>query len=83
MSARSLAPELVLLLCLPLFAQSSSPASYDAVDPFIGTAGGGNTFPGATLPWGMIQWGPDTGPDAWYRYDAPRITGFSDRKSVV
>lgn len=77
MSARSLAPELVLLLCLPLFAQSSSPASYDAVDPFIGTAGGGNTFPGATLPWGMIQWSPDTGPDAWYRYDAHRITGFS------
>lgn len=74
-SARSLAPALALLLTLPLAAQSSSP--YDSVDPLIGTAGGGNTFPGATLPWGMIQWSPDTGPDAWYDYAKSSITGFS------
>src|SRR3989440_5082688 len=30
------------------------------VDPFIGTAGGFNTFPGADVPFGMIQWSPDT-----------------------
>jgi putative alpha-1,2-mannosidase len=28
---------------------------YDSVKPLIGTAGGGNTFPGATLPFGMVQ----------------------------
>lgn len=43
----------------------------------IGTAGGGNTFPGATLPFGMIQWSPDTNRDAWYKYDEKTIRGFS------
>jgi predicted alpha-1,2-mannosidase len=32
------------------------------VDPFIGTQGGGNTFPGATLPFGMVKLGPDCSP---------------------
>jgi predicted alpha-1,2-mannosidase len=50
---------------------------YDTVDTFIGTAGGGNTFPGATLPFGMVQWSPDTNRDAWYRYDEKSILGFS------
>jgi predicted alpha-1,2-mannosidase len=59
---------------LPVAAQSTP---YDSVDPIIGTAGGGNTFPGATLPFGMIQWSPDTGSDAWYDYGAKRIYGFS------
>ncbi len=31
------------------------------VDPFIGTKGGGNTFPGASLPFGMVKLGPDCG----------------------
>lgn len=50
---------------------------YGSVDPLIGTAGGGNTFPGATLPFGMIQWSPDTNQDAWYRYDEKQLHGFS------
>ncbi|MGA2651232.1 MAG: GH92 family glycosyl hydrolase [Terracidiphilus sp.] len=71
-----------LRLCLVLFAFISTIAApaqsaYDAVDTFIGTAGGGNTFPGATLPFGMIQWSPDTNRDAWYRYDDKQIRGFS------
>src|SRR5581483_5558313 len=57
-------------------ADQSSPA-YASVDPFIGTAGGGNTFPGASLPFGMMQWSPDTGADAWYEYGQKRIYGFS------
>nr|BFE75879.1 hypothetical protein GCM10020092_091800 [Actinoplanes digitatis] len=32
------------------------PASY--VDPFVGTTRGGNTWPGATRPFGMIAWSP-------------------------
>jgi len=50
---------------------------YDSVDPRIGTAGGGNTFPGATLPFGMIQWSPDTNREAWYFYNEKHIYGFS------
>ena len=57
------------------FSQTSS--SYDAVDPFIGTIGGGNTFPGASLPFGMIQWSPDTTIGGWYRYSQAKIYGFS------
>jgi predicted alpha-1,2-mannosidase len=67
---------LLFLPILPSHAQSAS-SPYDAVDPLIGTAGGGNTFPGATLPYGMIQWSPDTNTDAWYAYTDKQIDGFS------
>ena len=33
-----------------------NPASL--VNPFVGTANGGNTWPGATVPFGMVQWSP-------------------------
>ena len=61
-------------LSVHLHAQKSP---YDAVNPLIGTAGGGNTFPGATLPFGMIQFSPDTNSDAWYKYDEKTIRGIS------
>ena len=35
------------------------------VNPFIGTGGHGHTFPGATLPFGMIQLSPDSRLDGW------------------
>jgi predicted alpha-1,2-mannosidase len=66
---------LSLLSGIPAHTQSAS-AAYDAVDPFIGTAGGGNTFPGASLPFGMVQWSPDTNRDAWYVYNDKQIRGF-------
>ena len=59
---------------------------YAAVDPFIGTGGEGHTFPGAVVPFGMIQLSPDTqikprkeayGWAAGYRYDDSTIVGFS------
>ena len=34
-------------------------------DPLIGTADNGHTFPGACVPFGMVQPGPDSGNDAW------------------
>lgn len=61
-------------------------APVDAVDPFIGTGGEGHTYPGATVPFGMIQLSPDTriqpraqayGWAAGYRYDDRSIVGFS------
>jgi predicted alpha-1,2-mannosidase len=52
------------------------------VDPFIGTGGHGHTFPGPSLPFGMIQPGPDTRLTGWdscggYHYSDSRIFGFS------
>jgi predicted alpha-1,2-mannosidase len=50
------------------------------VNPFIGTADGGNTFPGADVPFGMVQWSPDTvfRPDGGgYEYDSTSIIGYS------
>lgn len=52
------------------------------VDPFIGTGGHGHTFPGATVPFGMIQLSPDNGRGGWdwcggYYYADSVIAGFS------
>ncbi len=37
----------------------------DYVNPFIGTGGHGHTYPGATMPFGMMQLSPDTRLDGW------------------
>ena len=52
------------------------------VNPFIGTGGHGHTYPGATLPFGMMQLSPDTRLDGWdgcsgYHYSDNYIYGFS------
>ena len=53
------------------------------VNPFIGTGGHGHTFPGATVPYGMVQLSPDTRIDgSWdgcsgYHYSDTIIYGFS------
>lgn len=47
------------------------------VNPFIGTQDDGNTYPGAAVPFGMVQFSPDTGHYAGYDYDQDRIRGFS------
>lgn len=52
------------------------------VDPFIGTAGHGHTFPGALVPFGMVQLSPDTRLTGWdgcsgYHYSDSIIYGFS------
>lgn len=47
---------------LSAFSQSADPASTDPaalVNPLIGTANGGNDYPGATLPLGMLAWSPE------------------------
>ncbi|EQD76005.1 alpha-1,2-mannosidase, partial [mine drainage metagenome] len=57
---------------------------WQLVDPFIGTSGtptGGpiDTFPGASLPFGMIQWSPDTPSEpagGGYNYTDRVVTGF-------
>ena len=52
------------------------------VNPFIGTGGHGHTFPGATVPFGMVQLSPDTRKEGWdgcggYHYTDSIIHGFS------
>lgn len=52
------------------------------VNPFIGTGGHGHTFPGATVPFGMVQLSPDTRLEGWdgcggYHYSDSIIYGFS------
>jgi predicted alpha-1,2-mannosidase len=65
---------------------SATRAAVADVDPFIGTAGDGHTFPGAVVPFGMVQLSPDTqirprseayGWAAGYRYEDRSIVGFS------
>lgn len=50
----------------------------DYVNPFIGTAGPGNTYPGATVPFGMVQLSPDIGIPGW-----DRIAGYNYKDSII
>jgi predicted alpha-1,2-mannosidase len=81
---------MALLLTLTLFfntpgahAQSASPRAStnyaSLVNPFTGTNSGGDTFPGADSPFGMVQWSPDTVNDmsGGYNYSDNRLRGFS------
>jgi predicted alpha-1,2-mannosidase len=49
----------------------------DLVNPFIGTENEGNTYPGAAVPFGMVQFSPDTGHNTGYDYSQNHIRGFS------
>ncbi|MEN8122747.1 MAG: GH92 family glycosyl hydrolase, partial [Bacteroidota bacterium] len=70
-----------LLLFLSCTEDNESILQY--VDPFIGTDGTGQTYPGASLPFGMVQLSPDTRNDAdqkacaGYHYSDSTILGFS------
>jgi predicted alpha-1,2-mannosidase len=50
--------------------------------PMVGTADHGHTYPGATVPFGMVQLSPDTPIEGWdgcsgYHYSDSAIVGFS------
>jgi len=51
------------------------------VDARTWTTAGGNTFPGADVPFGMVQWSPDTMPDrnagGGYSYTDTTLDGYS------
>lgn len=70
-----------LLFLVSTFAFAQNYHQY--VNPFIGTGGHGHTFPGATVPFGMVQLSPDTRIDeSWdgcsgYHYSDTVIYGFS------
>jgi putative alpha-1,2-mannosidase len=52
----------VLLLSINISAQQNQKLKtpYDYVDPFIGTDDMGHTFPGAAVPFGLVQLSPET-----------------------
>lgn len=71
---------LISLLAATLVGQATDYTRW--VNPFIGTGGHGHTFPGATMPFGMVQLSPDTRIDNWdgssgYHYSDDIIYGFS------
>jgi predicted alpha-1,2-mannosidase len=79
----------VTFALLASFAPAAQAAGLaDHVDPLAGTQpgpatfGGGHNFPGATVPFGMVQWSPDTTPAdrnqrAGYDYRDHHLRGFS------
>jgi predicted alpha-1,2-mannosidase len=82
------ATALVVLLALALVAPVATASGLaDHVSLFAGTEpghdtfGGGHNFPGATVPFGMVQWSPDTTPadknGEGYDYRDNHVSGFS------
>ena len=73
---------LVLLLFLFSMTAAAQRDVTQYVNPFIGTGGHGHTFPGAIVPYGMVQLSPDTRLTGWdgcsgYHYSDSKIYGFS------
>jgi len=72
------------VILILIFTQGFSQKKYTQyVNPLIGTGGHGHTFPGATVPFGMVQLSPDTRRDgSWdgcsgYHYSDSLIYGFT------
>lgn len=83
---RSLLSVVLALALSPVMSAAAIDGHAADVDPRIGTGGDGHTFPGATVPFGMIQLSPDTAmPDvkhaykwaAGYQYGDSSLLGFS------
>lgn len=73
---------IALLYSFPGFASSKTTDHTQKVSVFVGTDAHGHTFPGATLPHGMVQLSPDTRTETWdgcagYHYSDKSIMGFS------
>ncbi len=75
---------IVLVVAAAMFACSKDKPKEvtDYINPFIGTGGHGHTYPGATVPFGMVQLSPDTRKDSWdgcsgYHYSDSVVYGFS------
>jgi len=71
-----------LIICLFINENIAQKNLTDYVDTFIGTGGHGHTFPGATMPFGMVQLSPDTRLTGWdgcgaYHYTDSIVYGFS------
>jgi putative alpha-1,2-mannosidase len=76
-------PSLFFILIFALSASAQKKKDYTQfVNPFIGTGGHGHTYPGPTVPFGMVQLSPDTRLTGWdgcsgYYYTDTVVYGFS------
>lgn len=73
---------LVLVIATAISCNKNNKELFTYVNPFIGTGGHGHTFPGATVPFGMVQLSPDSRLEGWdgcggYHYSDSVIYGFS------
>jgi len=76
---------MLFLGCIVVLSSCEKPVAkklIDYADPFIGTGGHGHTYPGAAMPFGMVQLSPDSRLDGWdgcggYHYSDSIIYGFS------
>lgn len=73
---------LALVACTPAKKTEMNKEYAQYVNPFIGTDFTGNTYPGAQVPFGMVQLSPDNGLPGWdrisgYFYPDSTIAGFS------
>ncbi|KAI0172268.1 glycoside hydrolase family 92 protein [Hypoxylon sp. FL1284] len=80
LSPMASAASLVLAIAslLDTYAQAKDLSTY--VRPLTGSTNGGNTFPGVSLPYGMVKLGPDlyTGSDSYSGYQSTgSFIGFS------
>lgn len=71
-----------LLWASAMPANAAAPTPVESVNPLVGTDAHGHTYPGATLPFGMVQLSPDTPLQGWdgasgYHYTDNVILGFS------
>lgn len=78
---RSVRYRLLLLLCM-IYSHVHAQQLTRFVDPFLGTGGHGHVYPGAVVPFGMVQLSPDNGDEGWdwcsgYHYSSKTIAGFS------
>jgi len=74
----------VPLVTTSLLAASTwaAPSPAELPSPLVGTDGHGHAYPGATVPFGMVQLSPDTRTETWdgcsgYHYSDSTILGFS------
>ncbi len=73
---------LLIIACNPTPKENSNTKLTSYVNTFMGTDGPGNTYPGASVPFGMVQLSPDHGIPGWdrisgYFYPDTIISGFS------
>ena len=74
--------KILLSICVLALCAACQQRLTSYVNPFVGTDGHGHTYPGAIVPFGMIQPGPDTRQGGWdgcsgYHYSDDTIYGFS------
>ena len=71
-----------LLWAAAMPANAAAPSPVESVNPMVGTDAHGHAYPGATVPFGMVQLSPDTPIQGWdsasgYHYSDNIIVGFS------